>query len=188
MNGERITYTVIGLKRHTVSVVEYQPHWAELFYAESTLLKQLLGELVTDIQHVGSTSVPGLPAKPILDIAVAMRSRADLPAIIAALTHHGYIDRGDGGSDGGYLLVKDAQPDVRTVHLHIVECTDVQWRDYLAFRNALRSDPAIREEYAALKLRLASRYSTDRKAYTAGKHEFIQGVLKRYSIAGQLQL
>ena len=169
---------MIGLRRHTVLVVEHQPEWGELFHAESTMLKQLISDKVTDIQHVGSTAVPGLRAKPIVDIAAALRSRDDLPAIVAQLTRYGYQDRGDGGNDGGYLLVKDIEPEVRAVHLHLVESSDVQWCEYLAFRDALRSDSSLREQYAALKSDLASRYPTDRKAYTAGKHGFIQDALE----------
>ncbi|HOF89835.1 MAG TPA: GrpB family protein, partial [Armatimonadota bacterium] len=166
------------LQRHTVRLVEHHPRWAALFLAASAELQRLVGDLVVDIQHIGSTSVPGLPAKPILDIDVALHSRDDLPAIITALTHHDYIDRGDGGTNGGYLLVRDIQPDVRAIHLHLMESTDKQWRDDLAFRDALRGDAVLRERYAALKRDLVRQFPDDRKSYTAGKHEFIQRTLK----------
>jgi GrpB-like predicted nucleotidyltransferase (UPF0157 family) len=93
------------------------------------------------------------------------------------LTAIGYIDRGDQGSAGGYLLVKESEPEVRTVHLHIVEDNDAKWFEYLRFRDALRSDAVLREQYANLKLRLARQYPADREAYTDAKDAFIHKVL-----------
>ncbi len=168
---------LIGLRRHTVRVVEHCAEWAPLFAAEAALLREALDGLVLDIQHVGSTAVPGLPAKPILDIVAAIRSRDDIPAIVECLAVCGYLDRGDAGRDGGYLLVKDTEPEVRAVHLHLVEHSDSQWRGYLAFRDLLRSNAGARERYRELKLDLARRFPNDRKSYTAGKHEFIRELL-----------
>lgn len=169
--------TVIGLKRYTVRVVEHQPQWATLFQAELDFLVKETGDLIIEIHHIGSTAVPGLPAKPILDIAAIVQSKDDIPSIILRLIPHGYIDRGDSGQDGGYLLVKDSQPDVRTIHLHIIEITDEQWRDYLKFRDILRGNAALREEYAALKQNLAKMHAQNRGLYTSSKNEFIQNVL-----------
>ncbi|MEN6644613.1 MAG: GrpB family protein [Armatimonadia bacterium] len=168
----------IGLKRHTVRLANHSPAWGSLYAAEAALLRQLAGELVLDVQHVGSTSVPGLPAKPILDIAAALLTRDDIEPLVSILCANGYIDRGDGGEQGGYLLVKESQRDVRIVHLHLVEQTDRQWVNYLAFRDTLRADAAARDRYASLKQQLARQFTHDRRAYTDGKHEFIREVLR----------
>ncbi len=128
---------------------------------------------------MGSTAVPGLPAKPILDIAVAVQSRDTIPIVAIRLAEAGYVDRGDLGSDGGHLLVKESEAEVRIVHLHIVEQADSQWRDYIAFRDALRRDSKLRQWYSSLKRRLAERFPDDRKSYTDAKNRFIQEVLKR---------
>jgi len=168
---------MIGLKRHTVRVVEHESEWGELFATEATTLHEHIGDIVADIQHVGSTAVPGLPAKPILDIAVAVPSSEVIPTVAERLSKIGYIDRGDAGRNGGYILVKESEPDIRTIHVHIVELTDNQWRNYIDFRDILRRDAVIRRRYAEAKQHLAEKYRHDRKSYTAGKNEFIRGVL-----------
>ena len=169
---------MIGLRRHTVRVVEHRPEWAALFAEAAEAIRQATAGLHLQIEHVGSTAVPGLPAKPILDITVAVRQRAEIAEVVRRLTPLGYMDRGDGGNEGGWLLVKESAPEVRTIHLHIVEETDPQWRNYLAFRDRLRNDATLREQYAELKRRLGASFPNDRKAYTAAKHEFIRAVLR----------
>lgn len=170
----------IGLKRHTVQVVEHRPEWSALFAAEARALRLAAGELAADIQHVGSTAVPGLPAKPIIDVAIAIHSRAVIPELAARLVAAGYIDRGDGGADGGWLLVKEPKPDIRSFHLHLVEASDPQWRNYLVFRDALRRDATLRDRYAALKHELAGQFAGNRRSYTAAKHDFIRNVLHTF--------
>jgi GrpB-like predicted nucleotidyltransferase (UPF0157 family) len=174
-------HDITGLKRHTVRVVEHRPEWAELFGAEARDLRLAAGELAEDIQHVGSTAVPGLPAKPIIDVAIAIRSRTAIPELAERLVDDGYIDRGDGGQNGGWLLVKESAPNIRSFHVHIVERSDPQWGNYLAFRDALRQDATLRDRYAALKRGLAAQFAGDRKSYTKAKHEFIRGTLKDLS-------
>jgi GrpB-like predicted nucleotidyltransferase (UPF0157 family) len=169
---------MIGLRRHTVRVVDHDPGWSALFADELETLRRALGDLVTDIQHVGSTAVPDLPAKPILDIAVAIRALDLLPAIIERLTRTGYIYRGDGGDQGGHLFVRESQPDFRLVHVHVVAEDDTQWSDYLRFRQILRQDPDVRKRYAGNKQDLAKRFPHDRTAYTSAKGEFIKRLLQ----------
>src|SRR5262245_5354343 len=101
---------MVGLKRGMVQVVAYQAEWPDLFEHEQRVLHQLLGHFVLDIQHVGSTAVPGLDAKPIIDIAVAVASLAVIPRCQPLLCAFGYLDRGDAGRDGGYLFVKESTP------------------------------------------------------------------------------
>jgi GrpB-like predicted nucleotidyltransferase (UPF0157 family) len=169
---------MIGLKRHTVRVIEHDPRWSALFTEECESLHRALGDLVADVQHVGSTAVPGLPAKPILDIAIAVRVLDLVPYIVERLTRIGYIYRGDGGDDGGHLFIRESEPDIRTVHVHVVEQSSTQWKNYLLFRELLRDDTNLRKRYTAIKKDLAERFCDDRKSYTAAKDKFIQGVLK----------
>jgi len=168
---------VIGLKRGTVRVVEHDPGWSALFASERDTLQHRLADLVTDIQHVGSTAVPDLPAKPILDIALAIPALDLIPVIAEKLTEICYIYHGDTGEDGGHLFIKESEVDTRTVHLHVVEISDRQWVNYLAFRQALREDESLRSRYAEIKLDLARQYANDRESYTSAKDEFIRGVL-----------
>lgn len=169
---------MIGLKRHTVLVVDHDQGWSALFAAERATLRRALGDLVLDIQHVGSTAVPDLPAKPILDIAMSIRALDLIPAIVDRLTEIGYIYRGDRAGDGGHVFVRGSDPDIRTVHVHVVLECDSQWKDYLAFRKVLREDPDVRRRYAGIKQALAKRFPDDRKSYTSSKGEFIRRVLR----------
>ena len=113
-----------------------------------------------------------------------LADRRVIPEAVRILTAIGFIARGDSGAEGSYLLVKDSGPDVRIVHVHIVELCDPQWEAYVTFRDALRRDFVARAEYEALKGYLAERYREDRRAYTAGKNQFIREVLNRIGLAG----
>jgi GrpB-like predicted nucleotidyltransferase (UPF0157 family) len=170
--------STIGLKRGIVKIVPHRTGWAILYNTEAEKLKHCLGDIAIDIQHVGSTAVPGLISKPIIDIAVAVTSRTDIAAVVKSLLAIGYIDRGDQGASGGYLLVKESEPKVRIFHIHIVEKADVQWRNYIIFRDCLRRNVKTRAEYAKLKKTLAEKFPAGREAYTSGKEQFIRDVLK----------
>ena len=176
---------MIGLKRGTVQVVAYHADWHDLFEQERRVLHQHIGHLGLDIQHVGSTAVPGLDAKPIIDIAVAVASVAVIPQCRQPLCSLGYIDRGDGGRDGGYLFVKESAPDVRTHHLHMVAIDDPQWCNYLLLRDMLRADETLRTRYAKLKNALQKQFAQDRKGYTEAKHDFIRGILRQHPKGSQ---
>jgi GrpB-like predicted nucleotidyltransferase (UPF0157 family) len=166
--------SAIGLKRGTVRVVAHRPEWHELFEQEHRALREHIGHLVLDIQHVGSTAVPGLDAKPIIDIALAVPSTEVIPRLKRPLSELGYIYRGDAGGDGGHLFVKESAPDVRTHHLHVVVIDDSQWHEWLLFRDMLRADEPLRARYAQAKKALQERYAEDRKGYTKAKDEFIR--------------
>jgi len=173
--------TMIGLKRHTVRVVDHHPGWAALAADACQEVRLAGGALLADLQHVGSTAVPGLPAKPILDLAAGLRTLEAIPEIVRRLTDIGYIYRGDGGDDGGLLFVRESSPDVRTIHLHVVEHNGNQWKNYLLLRDLLRQDAQLRKRYAELKRRLAEELGNDRKAYTASKQDFIRAVLHSHT-------
>ncbi len=168
---------MIGLQRGTVLVVPHQADWHELFEQERHLLHQHIGHLVLDLQHVGSTAVPGLDAKPIIDLAAAVASVGVTPQCRQPLGELGYLDRGDAGRDGGYLFVKEAAPEVRTHHLHLVAINNPEWRTYLQFRDMLRADETLRARYGELKNLLQKRFAQDRRGYTNAKQEFIRDIL-----------
>lgn len=169
---------MIGLKRHAVQVVEYHPSWARLAAEACHEARRVCGHLLADLQHVGSTAVPDLPAKPILDLAAAVATVDVIPELVQRLIGIGYSYRGDAGDEGGHLLVRESAPDVRTIHVHVVEHTAPQWRNYLLFRDLLRQHPRIRQQYAALKQELGKRFRDDRKSYTDAKHDFIRRILE----------
>ena len=169
---------MLGLQRGTIRIVPADPTWAVAFAEEEARLRASLGQLAVDIQHVGSTSVPGLDAKPVIDIAMAVASFDDIARCRSGLLALGYLDLGDDGRDGGYLFVKESHPEVRTHHLHIVTGDDPQWANYLRFRDRLRKDDGLRDEYGALKRELQDPYACNRRGYTAAKEPFIRRVLR----------
>jgi GrpB-like predicted nucleotidyltransferase (UPF0157 family) len=159
-----------------VEVVAYDPAWPSKFEEERAVLEGLLAHwLVADIEHVGSTAVPGLAAKPVIDIMVPVESLEASRGSIEAASRAGYM-YWPYKADVMHWFCKPSAAH-RTHHLHIVPFESPLWFDRLRFRDALRSDSGLAERYAELKLRLASRYRHDREAYTEGKAGFVMTVL-----------
>ena len=165
----------LGLDSGTVRVVPYNPSWPTLFVAEVQRLREALpSNLLIALEHTGSTAVPGLAAKPILDLLGGYPRGTLVEQYIAALVRAGYSYRGEQGIPGRYFF-RRGEP--RAYHLHLVEQDGTFWREHITFRDSLRADVWLRDEYAALKLNLARRYPRDREAYIEGKAAFVQGVL-----------
>jgi GrpB-like predicted nucleotidyltransferase (UPF0157 family) len=177
--GDWFGDTTLGLAYGQVRLVPSDPGWAGAFQRLAVQLRATLGELAVAVEHVGSTAVPGLAAKPILDVVIGLAPGTDPDRVIAALGSLGYQFRGDKGGEGGLLLVLEDRPAHRVAHLHLVAHGDAQWRRYLALRDRLRADPAARAAYAQLKGRLAAQFSGDRRAYTAAKAAFIVQLLSQ---------
>ena len=168
----------LGLESGTVRVVPHDPVWPSLFVAEAARLGRELDArgLALRLEHVGSTSVPGLAAKPVLDI-LAGRRRGEAPApYIAALVAAGYEHRGEQGIPGRDFFRRGAP---RAYHVHLVEIGSRQWRVQLAFRDYLRAHADAAAEYGALKSALAERFPRDREAYMSANSPFIARVLER---------
>jgi GrpB-like predicted nucleotidyltransferase (UPF0157 family) len=168
-----------------IEVVEHMPHWAELFSLEQdALARELEAWLVGPPEHIGSTSVPGLAAKPIIDIMAPVASlKASLQAIEAA-GRIGYVFY-PYKPEVMHWFCKPS-PSYRTHHLHLVPAGSQLWLDRLAFRDALRASEALRTEYQVLKQTLAQIHREDREAYTSAKGPFIERVLqaaRNYSAA-----
>jgi len=162
-----------GLRRGTVMLVPYSPDWEADFATEQAALQQQFGPAAIAIEHVGSTAVPGLDAKPIIDIEVGLRQFGDWQRYIEPLEARGYtfmLDRV--GTDEVFLPKGPEQ--LRTHYVHITAHDSPQWRQTLGFRDRLRADAALRDEYQSLKQTLARRFPDDRQRYTAGKAAFIE--------------
>lgn len=166
----------LGLRQATLALAPHDRAWAGAFDAEAARIRAVLPNMAFEIDHIGSTAVPGLPAKPILDIA--MRAGADdEPRIADALVALGYIDR---GIRSGRLFIRLRNGDVRTHNLHLYRPDDPDCRDQIAFRDALRADPDLRERYAALKQDLVSCLGdTGRGRYANGKTDFVRTTVPR---------
>jgi GrpB-like predicted nucleotidyltransferase (UPF0157 family) len=167
---------MLGLRYGAVQVVPYEPKWAQLFLEEGARLNDALQGLACQIEHVGSTAVPGLSAKPILDIAIGLAA-IPLERVITALTRIGYEYRGDAGDAGGHVFVRESAPLIRTHHVHVVELNGPQWKAYLEIRDFLRWSREAREAYVAEKCALADRHAGDRKAYTEAKDAILRDLL-----------
>jgi GrpB-like predicted nucleotidyltransferase (UPF0157 family) len=162
-----------GLAHDEVVIADADPAWLVQGATLADHLADVLGPSAVAVEHVGSTSVPGLAAKPILDVVIAVAPDADELVVHDPLVDLGYRYEGDKGADGGLLFVWEDRPGHRTAHVHVVRHGDTTWQLYLAFRTRLRADPALRDAYAAYKRDLAARHADDRAAYTAAKAAFI---------------
>ena len=135
-----------------------------------------IGEQLLDLQHIGSTAIPGTDAKPIIDIAAAVRTFEESRCCVEPLEGIDYIYKGEHGIPRRHYFVKGSP---RTHHLHMVEIQSEDWRVPLVFRDFLRRNPDAAEEYTLLKRTLAKRFPRNRVAYTDGKAAFVRDVLTR---------
>lgn len=168
----------VGLKRGTVILKKYHEKWARAFEEEKTNLKKLFDDAVIDVQHIGSTAIPNISAKPIVDMLMAVRSLSEVPKMRSALEDAGYTFRENGSDDIQILFVK-GPGERRTHHLHITELGSPEWRNSIAFRDYLRAHPDEAARYEELKKELAARYANEREMYTAVKQEYIEEVPKK---------
>lgn len=167
---------MLGLKKGVVELAAHTEEWHQLFAEEEARLHDAIGEFVVAIEHVGSTSVCGIPAKPILDVAVAVQDKASGERCIKPLEDIGYEYRGENGIAGRFYFVK-GEPR-RTHHLHMLLSGSDAWKNHLLFRDFLRLNPAAAQEYGRLKKELAQKYKNNRDAYLDGKNDFVEKVLK----------
>lgn len=166
----------IGLRRGTVSIVAYRAAWAEAFEKEKQLLHDALGDNATDIEHIGSTSVPGLAAKPIVDIIAAVEGLSFYEQFIEPLTRLGYEFMPERVFTDRVFFPKGPR-ESRTHHLSLVVKGSEQWRKTVTFRDYLRSNASARSKYQALKTELAKKYPNDRVSYTKAKEQLIEQLL-----------
>jgi GrpB-like predicted nucleotidyltransferase (UPF0157 family) len=170
--------------REEVAIVPYDPRWPSLFHQEwEHLWSCLPNELIRRIEHFGSTAVPGLAAKPIIDILVEVTSLPQTRVRITPILEsqgYDYFWRPTEGNDGppfyAWFIKRDPDTATRTHHIHMVEDSFVGHWDRLLFRDYLIEHPETAREYEALKIRLATKFPADRVAYTNGKKEFIEHV------------
>lgn len=168
---------MLGLHKDKVSLVPHSSNWHKEFEQEKERLKTILGNIAIAIEHIGSTSIPELSAKPIIDIAVGVKDIATLKTTIPLLTASGY-DILDSIETKGEVLARKGTPDNRTHYIHVEILGDTYWNNHIMFRDFLLKHQEYVEAYEKLKKDLAIQFSDDRKKYTAAKNNFIQNVLK----------
>ena len=167
----------LGLESGVVRLVPYDPAWPELFVAEAARIRETIGRsLPIALEHMGSTAVAGLPAKPVLDLLGGYPAGANVRHYVSALCVAGYVHRGEQGIPGREFFRRG---DPRAYHLHLAVERGTFWREHLAFRDALRASEELRNAYAALKLELARRFPNNREAYIEGKTAFVREVIEK---------
>ncbi|MFN0146118.1 MAG: GrpB family protein [Dehalococcoidia bacterium] len=165
-----------------VVLVPYDPAWPARFEVAAAAIREACAGEVTVVEHIGSTAIPGLLAKPVLDIMPGLGSYEDGFAIVAPMESLGYEYRGEFGIPRRHYFTKPVADD-RHAWKHNVHCYvvgDPEWLRHLAFRDALRRDGAVRAAYQSLKLELAARFPDDVEAYAEAKGEFVDGVVRAY--------
>jgi GrpB-like predicted nucleotidyltransferase (UPF0157 family) len=166
-----------------VHVAEYDPAWPDRFAEQQVLAAAILAPwLAAPIEHVGSTSVPGLPAKPVIDMLAPVRSLALAQDAVARLQDDGWVFWPEDPGRHYRLWFLRPRPEARTHHLQVIEHDDPHARALLAFRDTLRADAGLRSQYAGLKKQLARQHRGNRNAYTNAKNEFVAQVLRSAGI------
>lgn len=184
---ETLEQRIRRVTQEYVAVVPYDARWPERFRQEKEhLLSCLPCDLIRRIEHFGSTAVPGLAVKPVVDMLVEVSDLAAARTRIAPVLEtqgYDYFWRPTHGDDGppfyAWFIKRDLNTGARTHHIHVVEPDFVEHWDRLLFRDYLIDHPAVAREYQGLKLLLASAYPNDRVAYTRGKTEFVVRVTKQ---------
>ncbi len=161
---------------NSVEIVDYDERWSADFRRIADEINTVLGELIIAIEHVGSTSVPGLGAKPIIDVDVLIRSNAQFAEIRDRLERFGYIHRGSRGVEGREVF--RCVIDLPKHLLYVCEQTSRPAVEHMSFRDRLRNDPEVAAAYVRLKKALAQRFRNDREHYTEAKTDFIRSFLE----------
>jgi GrpB-like predicted nucleotidyltransferase (UPF0157 family) len=165
-----------------VEVVDYDPRWPHLFDEEAKRLRAVLDpSLILGLEHFGSTAIPGLSAKPIIDILIAVRSLTEAQtSFVEALRNLDYVYWAENPKNDRMFFVKGMPPfgSRRSHHVHVTEPQGEMWQR-LAFRDYLRAHPEEARAYQRLKTRLAAEHPTDREAYTDAKSAYIESVMRK---------
>ena len=164
---------ILGLAHGKVVLSEANAGWTVLYETEAARLSAQISSFIVDMQHFGSTSIPGIKAKPIIDILIGLQRFEDGEKLVVPLTALGYDYVGIDMVPNDHLFGLGV---VRTHLVHAVTFGGHHWVRNLRFRDSLRADPALRAGYERLKVDLAARYPEDRAAYTAAKAEFIDRI------------
>jgi GrpB-like predicted nucleotidyltransferase (UPF0157 family) len=168
--------SVLGVPRTDVRLAPYDPRWVELYGVAVSELRDCLGRRMTAVEHIGSTAIPGLTAKPIIDIMAGVSTFDLSKEIIADLQGIGYEHRNSDTVLGRLFFAKGSESN-RTHNLSVCEAGSQFWLGRVAFRDALRTNKEWAQQYAALKQRLAQQYPHNRLAYTEAKEPFILSVV-----------
>ncbi len=162
-----------------VEVVEHNREWRDLFQVESKSVAQALGQSIVAIHHIGSTSIPNIHAKPIIDLLIEVKDINKVDCKNLAMEKIGYEALGEFGMVNRRYFRKDNSLGIRTHHVHIFEANSAEIERHLAFRDYMIAHPAEAQQYSNLKRKLAQQYPRDIESYMDGKDEFIKNIDKK---------
>ena len=165
-----------------IKLSDYNYAWPQLAAAEELKLRHALRSLTTTIEHIGSTSIPGIRAKPVIDLMIGVNSLEAAHATIAPLSNHSYGYWEENPFKEHFFFVKRLPADDgggRSHHVHVVEKSSDFWSSQILFRDYLRQHPTACAFYERIKCELAEKFRNDHDGYTNGKTEFVQEILKK---------
>lgn len=169
----------LGLKRGTVILESHDKQWEEAAVQTIGKLKAILGDDAIELQHIGSTAIPAIKAKPIIDIAVGVDDFNRVLLHNEQLQQEGIVYRGSDVEHQLLYVMGDMKNDTRTHHIHVVKWNGIEWNNYIDFRDYLNSNENVALQYQQVKEELEKKYAGDRIAYTSGKQDFIDDILNR---------
>ena len=155
----------------------HQEEWTRNAERTIQVLNRLLEPAAVDIQHIGSTAIPSIHAKPIIDLVVGVRNLDDILSYIELLKQHDIVFRGEDVAGQLLFVMGDFEKDTRTHHIHVVRWDGAEWNNYINFRDYLNRFPDKAIEYDACKKELAAQFADDRGSYTTGKQKLIDRLL-----------
>jgi GrpB-like predicted nucleotidyltransferase (UPF0157 family) len=165
-----------------ITICNYQDNWPRLYAAESSTIRPVFGRELQAMEHIGSTSVPGLRAKPTIDIMVVVDPASDITSFYGGMETAGYVCRGEcldariPGTPGRHFFSKH-KDDQHFAHVHVCRTGHFQIREFLALRDFLRAHPDVAKAYGDLKVRLAKRFSLENFQYMVGKDQFVKDLI-----------
>ncbi|MDL2399927.1 GrpB family protein [Rhizobium mayense] len=169
----------LGVKHKFVTLAEPNARWQEAYAQEEAAIRRVLGDLALDIQHFGSTSIPAIKAKPIIDIAIGVGRFDDGFDCIKPMEELGYDYAGNNIVPNDHIFGRGTKGETRTHLVHIVEHGGAHWSRFILFRDRLRARPDLAQAYEALKIDLAEEHADNRAAYTEAKRAFIDEIVAK---------
>jgi GrpB-like predicted nucleotidyltransferase (UPF0157 family) len=173
--------SMIGLKRGTVKLVKHNPKWRQIFKREEKKIRKIFGQEALDVQHIGSTAIPGILAKPIIDIALIVSSLKRAKQNISKFKKIGYELKKNDTKKERLFFTKGPENN-RTHYLHVGEAGSGYAEDMILFRDYLRNNKTAARKYSELKKKLAKEYQERREIYTAKKEKLVKEMVKKAKI------
>mgnify|MGYP001607330285 CR=1 FL=1 len=174
-DGPKEVGVIGGIEKRNITIVNYNPAWVEEFEKHKKFISGAIGSTALQIEHIGSTSVPRLAAKPIIDILLVVPDSSDESSYLPQLEKAGYLLR---VREPDFQEHRMMRPPEKNVHIHIFSPDSPEINRYLMFRDQLRKDPAARKQYEQIKQELAAQSWSDMNAYADAKTKVIEGIIQ----------